>query len=77
MQCGLWGRGTCRSEQLEEQPIPTAYAEPWALFTLSLPLAPPHHQQRLRNRSAAPSWWWGLGVGGEEDSRSAAGCLEV
>lgn len=39
----MWagGGGVCRSEQLEEQPIPTAYAEPWALFTLSLPLAPP------------------------------------
>lgn len=42
VRCSVgWGGGVCRSEQLEEQPSPTAYAEPWALFTLSLPLASP------------------------------------
>lgn len=76
MLCPAVG-GVYRSDQLEKQPIPTARAEPWALFTLSLPALPRHPPQRLRDGSAAPSWGWGLGVGGEEDSKSAAGCLEV
>lgn len=62
----MWagGGGVCRSEQLEEQPIPTAYAEPWALFTLSLPLAPPPSSAATEERECCPFLVVGAGSRG-------------